>query len=720
MSLKILVSIFLVNNADFSQISIEFSIYRYFCTGQCFLGGLLGYERKSHRCSHAKTNTSRESKKREIESYFDGLGKLTHTSANNLMTVEALDGFTLSFDELSSQVSNFEMEQELRAFYREHVLKKYQQNTGLILGIDALVPSYSIARKLQYAYVLNHSEILNEVSSYDELHQKYHPVFDDYLQNHGLYDIFLIDPKGRIVYSVFKEIDFATNLLNGPYSQSGLGQLVKKVIAIPSKESMIIDFSPYLPSYGKPAAFIATSVFDKNVFKGVFAMQVSIDRVNDIMTNNKNWEKEGFGKSGETYIVGPGFGMRNDSRFLIEEPELYLQMLNTIGTDKSIINKISRFNSSIYYQKVESDAAHLALQGIVDNKVVNDYRGVSVFSAFTPLSIKSLNWALLSEIDEDEVYEPLQETRKQLLSVFYLIFVILVATASILAYRITNPLSKIIKTLHQIAFGKYWKAVPVEGHDEVAQLAQSVNEMAESITTAEKKVKLALKDSEKANEAKSLFLKTLSHELKTPLNAIIGFGELLQSNVEADEETIESLNEITSAGHHLLSMINAAIRFVAIEENHNDILVKLSPYVIVERFLQKNHNLIKEKSIKAKNAIDPSLELEVHEADLQEVLSILIKNAVMYTRPSSQINLSADRDENYLLISIADEGEGIAKENIDKIFEPFSRLDKSSSDMAGIGLGLSIAKRIVQKRGWRLGVTSKFGVGSNFTIDISC
>ncbi|MBL6677068.1 MAG: methyl-accepting chemotaxis protein, partial [Rhodobacteraceae bacterium] len=128
----------------------------------------------------------------------------------------------------------------------------------------------------------------NDNSRYSDHHARYHPVLRNFLEKFSYYDIFLIDiDTGHIVYSVFKEADYATSLLTGPYATSNLGKAfqIAKTAKAPSF-TYLIDFSPYGPSYNAPASFIVSPIFEQDKLLGVAAFQMPVDQINNIMTNN--------------------------------------------------------------------------------------------------------------------------------------------------------------------------------------------------------------------------------------------------------------------------------------------------------------------------------------------------------------------------------------------------------------------------------------------------
>jgi methyl-accepting chemotaxis protein len=130
--------------------------------------------------------------------------------------------------------------------------------------------------------------------------------FTDYIRKYGYYDLFLINPDGYCFYTVGKESDYHTNLVNGKFADSNLGGLVQKVLK--TKQYEMADFSPYAPSNNEPCAFVAQPVIHDGKVELVVALQLSLEAINSIMQ-----QRDGMGKTGETYLVGPDKLMRSDS-----------------------------------------------------------------------------------------------------------------------------------------------------------------------------------------------------------------------------------------------------------------------------------------------------------------------------------------------------------------------------------------------------------------------
>ncbi len=200
----------------------------------------------------------------------------------------------------------------------------------------------------------------------------------------GFYDIFLIDPQGTVVYSVAREADYQSNLVDGPYKDSGLGLLYRRVKT--SNEPLLMqDFAPYAPSNGQAAAFMAMRS-GRGAADWVVAVQLSIDRINTVMQ-----VREGMGQSGETYLVGPDLRMRSDS---------YLDPVNR--------TVLASFAGNVAKNGVQTTATAAALQGQKGLLYIDDYNLNPVVSAYSPVTLFGVQWALLAEIDVAEVAAPAQ------------------------------------------------------------------------------------------------------------------------------------------------------------------------------------------------------------------------------------------------------------------------------------------------------------------------
>jgi len=236
---------------------------------------------------------------------------------------------------------------------------------------------------------------------------------------------------------------------------------------------------------------------------------------------------------------------------------------------------------------------------------------------------------------------------------------------------------------------------------------------------------LAIENLRKADKLKDEFLAITSHELRTPLNGIIGIAETLRDGVagKVTEEMSAHLKMIVISGKRLSNLINDILDFSKLK--NDDLDIKLEPVnlsEVTEVVLTICQPLVRDKPIKIINQIKPSTPIVfADENRLQQILYNLIGNAIKYT-DSGEVVISAQQQANNLEIKVSDTGKGIAKHQLEMIFDPFQQGDLGLfREAGGSGIGLSITKKLVELHQGKISVDSKVGRGSifSFTLPIS-
>ena len=239
-----------------------------------------------------------------------------------------------------------------------------------------------------------------------------------------------------------------------------------------------------------------------------------------------------------------------------------------------------------------------------------------------------------------------------------------------------------------------------------------------------KQLNLAKDQAEKANRAKTEFLSNMSHEIRTPLNAIVGFSDCMLSSNDL-KETKEFAKDVVDASNNLLEIVNGILDISKIEANKMEIIEKeYNPREVFHSLSKLIAPRIKEKPIEFKVNISNDLPgiLRGDMGKVKQIILNLLTNAVKYT-DSGEIDFTVtcinriNTNTCLIYIAVKDTGRGIKKENMDKLFNKFERIDEDkNTTIEGTGLGLAITKRLTEMMGGKITVSSKFEEGSVFRI----
>ena len=458
------------------------------------LTALLGYRSGQINLSDRVFNqltSIRASKAYQIESYFRNIQHHTQTLSEDLSIVAAVQQFDAAFQQLEQTTPPASASKALQTYYSRNFLPRLLRNNSGTPNLQAYLPGDPAARILQNLYIAANPNPVGKKqqllaaedgSTYSEVHRRYHPVFRNIVAKFGYYDMFLINPQGKIVYTVFKETDFATSLQTGPYKDSNLARLVGKVIASKQKDfTRLEDFAPYAPSYGAPASFIAAPIHDGSRLVGVLAFQLPVDEINRVMTGNQQWRQDGLGDSGEAILVGHDNMMRSASRFYLENPKGFLALVKSRGVKQEEIDLLGQ--TTILHQPVATQDVVKALAGETGTLQVNDYRGVPVLSSFAPLDIPGLHWVILAQMDLSEAYAPVNAFGRQMLIAVTLLILLVTLLAMALAHLFVKPVQQLIDSARKVTSGELTGIPDLKSKDEFGELGQSFNRMVQSLQT---------------------------------------------------------------------------------------------------------------------------------------------------------------------------------------------------------------------------------------------
>ncbi len=474
----------------YKNLSIRFKIAIVVSLCVLFTAALLGtiayfLSRNTLQESYSAQLTSiRELKKRRIESYFSQLHSQVRTLAEDRTVIDATSSMREAF--LSTRTADGRQEQ------RGNAMKGYFQNEFMkrIDNKGSLSEFMSVDPRTQYFQSEYIADNPNPVGSkdkldravenidYNKMHSFYHPSLRSYIKEFKIYDLFLVDPKtGYIFYSMVKEIDYATSLIDGPFKDTNLAALFSDVKSSAKGTVTMSKFKKYAASYFVPSAFLGTPVYDKNELVGVLIMQIPLEEVDNTMTSSKQWAKDGMGKSGESYIVAEDRFVRSTSRFLVEDPEGYFKVLKEVGYSDEVINDIKKTGTPVLSQKIETESVSAAFSGSTDVRITKDYRGVPVLSAFTPLAVPGVNWVMLVEIDLDEVFAPISTLRNMILITGLGVIILAIIVALFVAGSIAKPIVALAEKIGLVSNGDLTVTVDTSSKDEIGTALDSLKNM---------------------------------------------------------------------------------------------------------------------------------------------------------------------------------------------------------------------------------------------------
>lgn len=562
LKVKLLVTFLLVGIFPFAIMSIT---------------SLLKADSALHDQAFAQMRSMRDVKKGQVERYLQTIKNQIITFSEDHMTIQAMADFRTAYANFISEnsvdsSSLKDLKKKLRTYYTNDFSNSYSgANNGKSPNVDNILNDLSdncIA--LQYHYIKSNPhplgskdalEYVKDQSQYSKFHAKYHPPIRNYLQKFGYYDIFLVEPQsGNIVYSVFKELDYATSLLDGPYAKTNFAKAFRQANQSSTADFVVFtDFEQYFPSYEAPAAFVASPIVKDGQKIGILVFQFPLDNLNVIMK-----ERAGMGETGETYLVGKDLLMRSDSYL---DPDNHSVAASFKNPEKG---------------KVETAATKAALSGKTEEKIVIDYNNNPVLSAYTPLQFENLHWALLAEIDEAEAFAAVKALQWFSLIVAVVCIFGIFIIAFFMTRTIVQPVQAVVDSLSELSQGEgdLTTRLPIQTSDEIGKLAMRFNDFMEKLqqmirdiskgidtlsssSTDLSSISEQMSANAEETSAKSNTVATAAEEMSTNMNSVSAALEQTTTNTNlvssAAEEMTATINEIAESAENARSISEKAV-----------------------------------------------------------------------------------------------------------------------------------------------------------------
>ena len=433
--------------------------------------------------------TLRGSTAQQLERYFKFVVDHTQTLSSDLMFISAMKEFKQTFDELATVNISKAMDDKLLAFYQKEFVPRLKQGLGTAPVAEAFLPKTPAARYIQYHYIANNPYPIDEKhklanpkdgSAYSRINAKYTDNFLNIAERFGYYDMYFIDMEGNVVYLLSNEPDIGTNILTSPSAGSNLANAYQDCLRSHSPSFVeVVDFQPYLMSFNKPSAFVASPIFDdtNTQMLGVLAFNLPTKQINDITNYGKKWKAQGLGNSGEVVLVGPDLLLRSNTRLMEEDPDKFISIINAKGVSEEIVKKIRYFKTTMLLMPAKDKGIKEALTGKSLLTHSKDYRGIKVLAASAPIKFAGLQWAIVAKIDASEAFASISEFNRQVFVSAALIVAIVTLISTAISYLFVRPINRLIATTHQVEAGDENAIVKAGTRDEFNDLARAFNSM---------------------------------------------------------------------------------------------------------------------------------------------------------------------------------------------------------------------------------------------------
>lgn len=307
------------------------------------------------------------------------------------------------------------------------------------------------------------------------------------------------------------------------------------------------------------------------------------------------------------------------------------------------------------------------------------------------------------------------------------------AAISILSAKLTRPILRLSSAATAISLGHLDQKIVVESQDEIGTLATAFNSVTDQLQFSFHQLADQNEALKRLDQLKDQFLANTSHELKTPLNGMIGIAESLLDGAAGTLTDVQKQNVamIASSSHRLTRLVNDILDFSKLQHQQLPLYCKsLGIFASVNVVLTLSRTLVQGKPILLKNNIASDFpRVYADENRIQQILLNLVSNAIKFTE-KGEVTVTAEllgnngegndktNDARFVAVSVTDTGIGIAPQRIKHVFQPFQQVENSSNSYGGTGLGLSITQHLVSLHGGKIWVRSALGEGSTFTFTL--
>jgi len=452
--------------------------------------------------------------------------------------------------------------------------------------------------------------------------------------------------------------------------------------------------------------------------EGVLIAALRLDSIGQFLNSLK------IGKSGQTFIIE-----RNGTLLATSTPEKPFRTQN----GKKELFKVTESSDPVTQNTAKYLENHFQnLRQITKSQQLSfEINGKQQFLKVLPFQDgKSLDWLIVVVVPEADFMEQIHAGNRTTILLCLAALVMATVVGLITSRWITKPILKLKDAAIALSEGQFDKTVKLDRSDELGILAAAFNSMAAQLQASFTALETKNSELERLDKLKDEFLANTSHELRTPLNGIIGIAESLIDGAtgKLPDSTNFNLGLIAASGKRLSTLINDILDFSQLKHKTIELQIKsVGVREIVSVILTLSQPLANQKNIQLLNSVAPELPpIAADENRLEQILYNLIGNAIKFTEKGT-VEISAELVNgneqsplnSQLAITVSDTGIGIPEDKLERIFESFEQADGSTArEYGGTGLGLAVAKQLVELHGGKICVSSTVGAGSLFTFTL--
>ena len=440
----------------------------------------------------AQLSSLRDTRVQAIERGAAQVQSSVSTLAVTPSVITALETLSDGYADLEGAVSAEEVV-ELEAAY-ERALEPLRA-AGLEVPTASLLPDSESGQFVQYQYIARNPDGFDDRdrlddagdgSAYSRAHAEYHPLLRALMRNAGFSDMLFVDlDTSEVVYSVMKRIDVGTNVVSGPWAESGLGSVIDALATVAVGDTVISDTSFYSPARGQAVFFLATAVRSGSDASGAIVVELPVRALTDLATSGQDWDLLGLGETGDVYLVGADGALRTDPREWLDDPEGFLDQHLLTNADQDSIEQMTLVGSAALTQTVDNSAVEAALSGETFVGKVTTYSGDNAFTASGPVRIGTQDWAVIVEQDRSEATAGLSSLLRGTLVVMAILLPVTALLGWWMARSLTRPFGELVDAAGRIAKGEPASGVGRLGNNELGDVGRQLESVAARLEAEE-------------------------------------------------------------------------------------------------------------------------------------------------------------------------------------------------------------------------------------------